>query len=49
MMASFNNPFLYPQVNVPGFLIIGTGLGLALRRSDESTEPTEPTELPTVT
>lgn len=46
MMASFNNPFLYPQVNVPGFLIIGAGLGLALRRFDE---PSEPGESPTHT
>jgi hypothetical protein len=31
VMASFNNPFLYTQVNVPAFLVIGTGLGWALR------------------
>jgi hypothetical protein len=28
LMACFNNPFLYTQVNVPAFLIIGTGLGV---------------------
>jgi hypothetical protein len=32
VMAFFNNPFLYTQVNVPAFVIIGTGLGLAVRR-----------------
>ncbi len=31
IMACFNNPFLYAQVNVPAFLIIGTGLGFAQR------------------
>ena len=31
LMAAFNNPFLYEQVNVPAFLLIGTGLGLAQR------------------
>lgn len=33
VMASFNNPFLYAQVTVPAFLIIGTGLGMAVERS----------------
>ena len=31
VMAVFNNPFLYEQVTVPVFLLIGTGLGLAQR------------------
>jgi O-antigen ligase len=30
LMATFNNPFLYTQVNVPAFLIMGIGLGLSL-------------------
>lgn len=29
--ACFNNPFIYTQVNVPAFTIIGVGLGLAVR------------------
>ena len=32
LIACFNNPFLYTQVNVPAFVIIGTGLGVAMRR-----------------
>jgi O-antigen ligase len=35
LMAAFNNPFLYTQVNVPAFLIVGVGLGLALRERTE--------------
>ncbi len=31
VMACFNNPFLYAQVNIPAFIVIGTGLGLAQR------------------
>ena len=34
VMACFNNPFLYTQVNVPTFLVIGTGLGVALARAE---------------
>ncbi|MEX2546805.1 MAG: O-antigen ligase family protein, partial [Chloroflexota bacterium] len=30
LAACFNNPFLNTQLNVPAFLIIGTGLGLAV-------------------
>lgn len=30
-MACFNNPFLYTQVNVPVFIVIGTGVGFASR------------------
>lgn len=29
VMASFNNPLMYVQVNVPTFLAVGAGLGLA--------------------
>ena len=36
VMASFNNPFLYTQVNVPTFLLIGTGLGVALTARSKS-------------
>lgn len=31
VLACFNNPFLYAQVNVPAFIVIGAGLGLARR------------------
>ena len=30
VMACFNNPFLYTQFNVPTFMVIGAGLGVAL-------------------
>lgn len=33
--ACFNNPFIYTQVNVPAFTIIGVGLGLAVKRQSE--------------
>ena len=36
LAASFNNPFLNTQLNVPAFLIIGTGLGLALGAGSDS-------------
>ena len=31
MMAFFNNPFIYTQVNVPAFLVVGIGVGVAQR------------------
>jgi hypothetical protein len=34
LIACFNNPFLYAQVNVPAFVIIGSGLGVALGRRE---------------
>jgi O-antigen ligase len=30
--ASFNNPFLFPQVTIPAFIIAGTGVALASRQ-----------------
>jgi hypothetical protein len=46
VMASFNNPFLYSQVNVPAFLVLGTGLGLALRAPPPSPDAPAPSEYP---
>jgi O-antigen ligase len=40
VMATFNNPLLYIQVNVPAFLVIGIGLGWAHRSSPEG--PVDP-------
>ena len=40
LMAVFNNPFLYEQVTVPVFLLIGTGLGLAQRGAQSRPAPT---------
>ena len=37
LMAVLNNPFLNSQLNVPAFLVIGTGLGIAARRSYSAT------------
>lgn len=34
LVACFNNPFLYSQVNVPLFTVIGIGLGITVRRRD---------------
>ena len=45
LSATFNNPFINSQLNVPAFLIIGTGLGIAAAvagRTDP--EPAESTE-----
>jgi O-antigen ligase len=39
LMAAFNNPFLYAQVTVPTFMVIGTGLGLALARLPDAMAP----------
>jgi O-antigen ligase len=40
--ACFNNPFLFLQVGVPAYLVIGTGLGWAarVRAKDDETELT---------
>ena len=41
IMASFNNPLNYAQLNIPAFTVLGTALGLALRggTADRLTEP----------
>lgn len=41
IMASFNNPLNYAQLNIPVFAVLGTALGLALRAgtAERSSEP----------
>lgn len=36
LMAGFNNPLLYTQVNVPAFLVLGAGLALAFDRTSST-------------
>jgi len=39
LAACFNNPFLYNQVMMPAFIVVGTGLGLARQTADSTPAP----------
>ena len=47
--ASFNNPFLFNQVTIPGFLIAGSGIGYAQRLAMATTRRGPPDEIDTET
>jgi O-antigen ligase len=47
VMACFNNPFLYTQVNVPAFLVIGAGLGATVAGKVTPSAPRTAADAPT--